>query len=126
GQQPTAGALYREPAARTDSEQHDGEQQPRDDHGVQLTQRPSGDYRRRRSPRMESRNDEKKIWMPTMISVAASTARRSSASRPNPRVIQSIRITVPSTRPPSRVPPPSSSPCSSLNLARMRSNQRSV
>ena len=32
---------------------------------------------RRRSPRIEIRKDEKKIWMPTMISVADSTARRS-------------------------------------------------
>ena len=37
---------------------------------------------------MLSRKEEKKIWMPTMISVAASTARRSSESSPKPRSIQ--------------------------------------
>ena len=37
---------------------------------------------------MLSRNDEKKIWMPTMISAAASTASRSSESAPKPRSIQ--------------------------------------
>ena len=36
---------------------------------------------------MLSRNEEKKIWMPTIISVAASTARRSSESCPKPRSI---------------------------------------
>ena len=39
---------------------------------------------RRRSPRMLSRNDEKKIWIPTIISEAAITARCSSASEPKP------------------------------------------
>ncbi len=42
----------------------------------------------RRRPRMLSRNDEKKIWMPTIMSVAARIARRSSDSAPKPRLIQ--------------------------------------
>ena len=71
-------------------------------------------YRRRRSPRIESKNDEKKIWMPTMISVAASTASRSCASAPKPCSIQLITINAPTTAPASAIDPPSSSPCSSL------------
>ena len=43
---------------------------------------------RRRRPRIDSRKDEKKIWMPTINSDAATTARRSSASEPKPCEIQ--------------------------------------
>ena len=48
---------------------------------------------RRRRPRIESRNDEKKIWIPTITSEAAITARCSSESEPKPCEIQVARIT---------------------------------
>ena len=48
---------------------------------------------------MLRRNEEKKIWMPTMISAAASTARRSSESAPNPRSTQMPTITAATTQP---------------------------
>ena len=41
---------------------------------------------------MLSRNDEKKIWIPMMMSAAASTASRSSDSSPKPRLIQVMPI----------------------------------
>ncbi len=79
----------------------------------------------RRSPRIESRNEEKKIWIPTMISVAASTASRSSASAPKPLSIQSTTMNAPIAIPATAITPPSSNPCSSLNRARIWSNHRS-
>ena len=54
---------------------------------------------RRRNPRIDSRNEEKKICTPTMTSVAASTAMRSSDSAPNPRSSHWITITAATTRP---------------------------
>ncbi len=53
-------------------------------HGSQRQRRYRLDWSLRRRPRIESRNDEKKIWIPTMISVAARTAMRSSESTPKP------------------------------------------
>ena len=68
----------------------------RDGHDV------SHGYERRRRPRIESRNDEKKTCRPTMISVAARIARRSSDSSPKPRSIQMPTMTPPTTRPAQR------------------------
>src|ERR1700682_4851868 len=79
----------------------------------------------RRRPRMLSKNDEKKIWIPTITSVAATTAMCSSASEPNPCEIHVATITAPSARPTSTKAPPSSRPCSRRKRARMRSNQGS-
>ena len=71
---------------------------PRAGHGGRRARRAGGQpcriggsrpgYPRRRRPRMDSRNEEKKTWMPMMTSAAASTARRSSDSSPKPRWIQ--------------------------------------
>src|SRR5439155_3671588 len=80
----------------------------------------------RRRPRMLSRNDEKKIWIPTMTSVAASTARRSSESAARSLWIQIPTITAATTSPASVSTPPSSRPCSRRNRARIRSNHASL
>ena len=56
----------------------------------------------RRRPSIDRRKDEKKIWMPTTISVAAKTASCSSASSPSPRSIQRMTITAANTRPTKR------------------------
>ena len=74
---------------------------------------------------MLSRNELKKIWIPTMIRVAAKMARRSSESAPKPRPIHWTTITAAITMPTSATPPPSARPCSSRKRARMRSNHGS-
>ena len=75
---------------------------------------------------MLSRNDEKKIWMPTMISVAASTAQpllgQLAEAAVDPGDDDDARA--PAT-PASTIAPPSSRPCSSRKRARMRSNHGS-
>ena len=48
---------------------------------------------------MLNKNEEKKIWMPTMITVAATTAMCSSASEPNPWEIQVPTMTPPRINP---------------------------
>ena len=63
-------AVAREPASKS----------PRADGRRRRSRRRRGHDRRRR-PRIESRNEEKKIWMPTMIKLAASTISRSRPTR---------------------------------------------
>src|SRR3954449_2464545 len=82
-------------------------------------------YWLRRSPRMLSKNDEKKTWMPMIISDAARTARRSSESSPKPRLAHVMTMAAEMASPARPIAPPSSSPCSSLKRARMRSNHGS-
>ena len=60
-----------------DDEKSQGDQ-PRSCDLLPHWSRATGPRQRRRRPRIESRNDEKKIWMPTMTSVAARIASRSS------------------------------------------------
>ena len=72
------GALEQQPAAQAHREQR-APGTPARRRSRLTAARARGAQRRGGAGRgCESRNDEKKIWMPTIISVAASTARRSS------------------------------------------------
>ena len=82
--------------------------------------------RRARKPEdADSRNEEKKIWMPTITSVAARIASRSSDSAPKPLCAHFDDDHGPDSDADQTTAPPSIRPCSSLKRARMRSNHGS-
>src|ERR1019366_102805 len=83
------------------------------------------DPSRRRSPRMLSKNDEKKICSPTISSSKATIARLLWPSAPKLWLIHWITITSAVTKPARVIAPPSARPCSSRKRARILSNQAS-
>src|SRR5439155_25887035 len=73
---------------------------------------------RRRNPRMLSRNEGKKTWIPTIITEAASTASLASESWPKPLCTHRAMRTPPSVRPMAIRTAPANRPCSSRTRAR--------